>query len=115
MYIATINRDGTPQVTPVWVDTDGKFVLVNTALGRVKQRNVKRNPNVALALYDQNNPYDFVQIRGRVVEQISGKVAEDHIDKLAKKYRGVDKYPSRRPGEQRVILKIDPVRVSGWG
>jgi PPOX class probable F420-dependent enzyme len=114
VFVATINRDGSPQVTPTWVDTDGKFVLVNTAVGRVKQKNVKRNPNVALAITDQNDPYDFVQIRGKVVEQIRGKIADDHIDKLAKKYTGKDKYANRRPGEQRILLKIEPRRVSGW-
>ncbi len=114
LYIATVNRDGTPQVTPVWVDTDGKFVLVNTAIGRVKQKNTKRNPEVALAIYDQADPYNFIQIRGSVVDQITGPSAEEHIDKMAKKYKGVDKYSSRRPGERRVILKIEPRRVSGW-
>lgn len=115
LYIATINRDGTPQVTPVWVDTDGKFVFVNTAIGRVKQKNTKRNPRVALAIYDQSDPYNFIQIRGKVVDQIAGTAAEEHIDKMAKKYRGVEKYSSRRPGEKRVILKIEPLRVSSWG
>ncbi len=111
VYLATVNPDGTPQVTPTWVDTDGKFILVNTAIGRVKHRNVKKNPNVALAITDQNNPYDLVVIRGKVVEQLTGRVAEEHIDKMSKKYRGIDKYPNRSPGEQRVILKIEPTRV----
>ncbi len=99
VYLATVNPDGTPQVTPTWVDTDGKFVLVNTAIGRVKHRNIK------------NNPYNLVVIRGKVVDQLTGRVAEEHIDKMAKKYRGLDKYPNRSPGEQRVILKIEPTRV----
>ena len=111
VYLATVNPDGTPQVTPTWVDTDGKFILVNTAIGRVKHRNVKKNPNVALAITDQNNPYDLVVIRGKVVDQLTGHVAEEHIDKMSKKYRGIDKYPNRSPGEQRVILKIEPTRV----
>ncbi len=111
VYLATVNPDGTPQVTPTWVDTDGKFILVNTAIGRVKQRNVKKNPNVALAITDQNNPYNLVVIRGKVVDQLTGRVAEEHIDKMSKKYRGIDKYPNRSPGEQRVILKIEPTRV----
>jgi len=111
VYLATVNPDGTPQVTPTWVDTDGKFVLVNTAIGRVKHRNVKKNPNVALAITDQNNPYNLVVIRGKVVDQLTGRVADEHIDKMAKKYRGLDKYPNRSPGEQRVILKIEPTRV----
>jgi PPOX class probable F420-dependent enzyme len=104
--VATLNKDGSPQVTPVWVDTDGEFALVNTAIGRVKLRNVENDPRVALAVLDPNNPYSFAAVRGRVVEQIEGKLAEDHIDKLAKKYLGLDEYPYRQPGEHRVILKI---------
>ena len=111
VYLATVNPDGTPQVTPTWVDTDGKFVLVNTAIGRVKHRNVKRNPNVALAITDHDNPYNLVVIRGRVVDQLTGRVAEEHIDKMSKKYRGIDKFQKQNPGEQRVILKIEPTRV----
>jgi PPOX class probable F420-dependent enzyme len=105
-FVATLNKDGSPQVTPVWVDTDGEFALVNTAIGRVKLRNVENDPRVALAVLDPNNPYSFAAVRGRVVEQIEGKLAEDHIDKLAKKYLGLNEYPYRQPGEHRVILKI---------
>lgn len=111
VYLATVNPDGTPQVTPTWVDTDGNFVLINTAIGRVKHRNVKKNPIVALAITEQNNPYNLVVIKGKVVEQVTGKVAEDHIDKMAKKYRGLDKYPNRNPNEPRVLLKIEPTRI----
>src|SRR5213593_2859469 len=99
VYLATVNPDGTPQVTPTWVDTDGHFVLINTAVGRVKHRNVKKNP------------HNLVLIRGKVVEHVTGQVAEEHIDKMAKKYRGLDKYPNRSPGEQRVLIKIEPVKV----
>jgi PPOX class probable F420-dependent enzyme len=112
IYLATVNPDGTPQVTPTWVDTDGNFVLINTALGRVKERNVKKNPHVALAITDQNNPYDLVVIRGKVVEKVTGFAAENHIDKMAKKYRGVDKFTKRDPSEKRVILKIEPTKIS---
>ncbi len=115
VYIATTFPDGSPQVTPVWVDTDGKFVLINTAIGRVKHKNVRKNPRVALAISDPSDPYYFLQIRGKVVEQITGPAAEQHIDKMAKKYHGKDKYESRNPSEKRVILKINPERVSGWG
>ncbi len=111
VYIATVNPDGTPQVTPTWVDTDGKFVLVNTAVGRVKQRNVKKNPHVALAITEQSNPYNLVIIRGKVVEQIVGRAAEEHIDKMEKKYRGRDRF-DHVPGQQRVILKIEPATVT---
>ena len=111
VYIATVNPDGTPQVTPTWVDTDGNFVLINTAVGRVKHRNVRKNPHVALAITEQCDPYSWVMIRGKVVEQVTGRVAEDHIDKMEKKYRGRDKYPNRSPNEQRVLLKIQPSHV----
>lgn len=111
VYIATVNPDGTPQVTPTWVDTDGNYVLINTAVGRVKHRNVKKNPHVALAITDQANPYNLIIIRGKVVDQVTGKPAEDHIDKMAKKYQGLDKYPHRRPGEKRVLFKIEPIRI----
>ncbi len=111
VYIATVNPDGTPQVTPTWVDTDGNFVLINTAAGRVKHRNVGKNPHVALAITDQANPYNLIIIKGKVVHQVTGKEAEDHIDKMAKKYQGLDKYPHRSPGEKRILLKIEPIRV----
>jgi PPOX class probable F420-dependent enzyme len=111
VYIATVNPDGTPQVTPTWVDTDGNFVLINTAVGRVKHRNVKKNPHVALAITDQANPYNLILIKGKVVDQITGRVAEDHIDKMAKKYQGLEKYPHRSAGEKRVLFKIEPVRI----
>ncbi len=113
MFVGTVNPDGTPQVTPTWVDTDGKLVLVNTAVGRVKYRNVKRNPNVSLAIYEQTNPYNLAMIKGKVIDFVTGRPAEDHIDKMAKKYTGQDKYPNRKPGEQRVILKIQPIKVTG--
>jgi PPOX class probable F420-dependent enzyme len=107
-FLATIDAKGHPQVTPIWVDSDGEYVLLNTAMGRVKQKNTMRNPRVAVAVLDMSDPYRYGAIRGRVVEQIQGQVAEDHIDKLAKKYLGKDKYPFRQAGEKRVILKILP-------
>ncbi len=111
LYIGTINRDGTPQITPVWVDTDGTHVLVNTAVGRVKQKNVTRDPRVTLALNTPTDFYDVALIRGRVIEQISGPQADKHIDKLAKKYIDKDVYPWHNANEKRVILKIKPERV----
>ena len=104
-YLATVMKDGSPQVTPVWVDRDGDYVLVNTAMGRVKQKNSKRNPKVAIAIADASNQYDKVTIRGVVTEQTT-RGADEHIDKLAKKYRGLEKYPRHSPTEKRVILKI---------
>ena len=111
LYLGTINRDGTPQITPVWVDTDGTHVLVNTAIGRVKQKNVTRDPRVTLAINTPTDFYDVGLIRGRVVEQVTGPQADKHIDKLAKKYIGKDVYPWRNEKEKRVILKILPERV----
>ena len=112
LYLGTINRDGTPQITPVWVDTDGTHVLVNTAIGRVKQKNVTRDPRVTLAINTPTDFYDVGLIRGRVVEQVTGPQADKHIDKLAKKYIGKDVYPWRNEKEKRVILKIQPERVT---
>jgi PPOX class probable F420-dependent enzyme len=114
VFISTLMKDGTPHITPTWVDLeeqDGGYILVNTAIGRIKQKNVLRNPRVALAVIDQNNPYDMVSVRGKVVEQVNGNAAEQHIDKLAKKYLGKDKYPGRSPGEKRIILKIKPEKI----
>jgi PPOX class probable F420-dependent enzyme len=111
VYVASLMKDGSPHVTPTWVDIDDGIVLVNTAMGRVKQRNFSRDARVALAIADQNNPYDMVTIRGKVVDQITGQEAEEHVDKLAKKYMGKDKYPRRAPGEKRILLKIKPDKV----
>ncbi|HUO42816.1 MAG TPA: PPOX class F420-dependent oxidoreductase [Methylomirabilota bacterium] len=111
-FLATVDANGRPQVTPIWVDTDGDHVLLNTALGRVKQKNTNRDPRVAVAVLDMSNPYRYAAFRGRVVEQVPGQAAEDHIDKLAKKYLGKDKYPFRQAGEKRVILKIVPEHVT---
>jgi PPOX class probable F420-dependent enzyme len=113
-HLATVGADGTPQVTPVWVDYDGTHVRFNTARGRVKDRNLQRNPRVALAVQDPDNPYRYVQIRGRVAE-MTEQGADAHIDALAKKYIGQDRYPWKRPGEVRVIVKIAPDRVQGLG
>lgn len=109
-FIASLMNDGSPQLTPVWIDYDGQFLLVNTAEGRTKQKNFVRDPRVAISVIDQNNPYNMVSIRGIVVQQTSDG-ADEHIDRLAKRYLGVDKYPFRAPGEKRVILKIKPEKI----
>lgn len=111
VFLSSLMKDGSPQVTPTWTDIENGYILINTAIGRIKQQNISRDPRVALAIADQNNPYDMVTIRGKVIEQISGDVAEEHIDKLAKKYIGKDKYPGRSPGEKRVLLKIKPEKI----
>lgn len=110
--LATIMPDGSPQVTPVWIDYDGKVVRVNTADGRVKARNMKVGSPVALAIMDPDNPYRYVQIRGRVA-RVTQAGADAHIDAMAKKYLGQEKYPYGRPGEVRVIGEIEPLSVSG--
>ena len=109
--LATLMADGSPQVSPVWVDYDGTHVLINSALGRVKDRNMRRDPRVAISIQDPDNLYRSLALRGRVTE-ITQQGAEEHIDKLAKKYLGKDKYPFRQPGEARVLYKILPERVS---
>jgi len=112
--LATVNADGSPQVTPVWVDYDGTHVIVNTARGRVKAKNLERNPRVAMAIADPENPYRYLGVQGRVVEMI-GQGADAHIDKMAKKYLNKDSYPYRQPGEQRVIVKIVPEKIHAIG
>ena len=109
-FVATLMKDGSPQITPTWIDFDGNSILINTAEGRVKQKNISRDPHVAISIVDQNNPYQMVTIRGKVIEQTSSG-ADDHIDKLAKRYLGVDKYPFRSQDEKRVILKVQPEKV----
>lgn len=108
-HLATLMPDGSPQVSPVWVDHDGEYVLVNTALGRVKQRNTVRDPRVALSIHDQSEPYTKVLIRGRVVKQVT-EGAWAHINQLSHKYTGKD-YP-RYPGQTRVILTIKPEHIT---
>lgn len=112
--LATLNPDGSPQVTPVWFEFDGQNIIVNTARGRVKDRNLKREPRVALSIVDPANPYRYLGIQGRVTE-ITENGADASIDKLAKKYLGKDKYPWRGPNEVRVIVKISPDRVHTMG
>jgi PPOX class probable F420-dependent enzyme len=109
-FVATVNKDGTPQLTPTWVDTDGTDVLVNTALGRQKAKNVTRDPRVTVGVFDTANPYEYVSISGKVAKRVTGKAADDHIDKLAMKYMGAAKYPRRDPNEKRVILVIRPTK-----
>jgi PPOX class probable F420-dependent enzyme len=108
--LATLNADGSPQVTPVWVDFDGKHVLVNTARGRVKTKNLAREPRVALSIADPENPYRYLGIQGKVVEMTEAG-GDAHIDAMAKKYLGKDSYPYRAPGEVRVIVKIAPEKI----
>ncbi|MFY9300082.1 MAG: PPOX class F420-dependent oxidoreductase [Candidatus Nitrosotenuis sp.] len=109
-FVASLMSDGSPQITPVWIDYDGQFLLINTAEGRTKQKNFERDPRIAVSVMDHGNPYNVVTVRGRVMEQ-TGAGADEHIDRMAKKYLGVDKYPFRNPDEKRIILKIKPEKI----
>jgi PPOX class probable F420-dependent enzyme len=112
--LTTLMPDGSPQTTPVWCDTDGEHVIFNSAKGRQKDRNVRRDPRVAMAIIDPDNPYRYLEIRGKVVE-ITEQGADAHIDKMAKKYMDKDKYPLRQPGEVRVLYKIRPEHTTTMG
>lgn len=112
--LGTLMPNGAPQVTPVWVDLEGDHVVVNSAKGRQKDRNLRRDPRVSLAIIDPDNPYRYLEIRGRVSE-ITEQGAAAHIDKMAKKYLGVDKYPYSQPGEVRVMYKIQPEHATMMG
>lgn len=109
-FLGTVMKDGSPHVTPTWVDVEDNTILVNTAEGRIKQKNISRDPRVSISIVDEENPYSMVTIKGRVIEQ-STKGADEHIDKLARKYLNIDKYPGHSPQIKRVILKIKPERV----
>jgi PPOX class probable F420-dependent enzyme len=111
-HLATVLPDGSPQVTPVWVDVeaDGSLIYINTADGRLKDRNVDQNPEVAVSVTDKDNFYRLVNVRGTIVERVHEGAAE-HIDKLAKKYLGHDKYPWHQPGSTRVIYRIKPHHI----
>jgi PPOX class probable F420-dependent enzyme len=106
--------NGQPQVTPIWVDRDGQHVVFNTAEGRQKDKNLQRDGRVALSIIDPDNPYRYLEVRGRVTGR-THEGADAHIDAMAKKYLGQDKYPFRRPGEVRVIYKIEPEHITSMG
>jgi PPOX class probable F420-dependent enzyme len=110
-FISTLMSDGSPQVTPTWIDIEDGVILYNTAEGRIKHKNISRDPRVAVSVIDHNNPYNMVSIQGIAIEQ-TNEGADEHIDKLAKKYLGVDKYPMRSPNEKRIIVKIKPEKIS---
>ena len=109
--VATIRPDGTPHVTPVWVDYDGEHVVFNTATGRAKWRHMRRDPRVTIEVYAQDDPYEYVTVTG-TAELVEGDEANHHIDKLSEKYTGNPKFQSHRPGERRVIVRVTPERVS---
>jgi len=113
-HLATLMPDGSPQVSPVWFDFDGSHFIVNSAKGRVKDKNMRRNKRVALSIVDPDNAYRHMDVQGAVVD-ITEQGADASIDKLAKKYLGKDKYPFAAPGEVRVIYRIEPIKVTTMG
>ena len=113
-HLATLMPNGAPQVTPVWVDYDGRQVVLNTAVGRQKDKNLQRDGRVSMSIADPDNPYRYLEVRGRVSERTTSG-ADAHIDKMAKKYLGKDKYPFSQPGEVRVIFKVTPEHITSTG
>jgi PPOX class probable F420-dependent enzyme len=113
-HLATLMPDGSPQVTPVWIDHDGTHVVFNTAAERQKDLNLQRDGRVALSMIDPDNAYRYLEVRGRVVERTTAG-ADAHIDAMAKKYLGKDKYPWRQATEVRVIYKIQPEHTTSMG
>ena len=114
VHLATLMPDGSPQSSPVWVDLDGDRIVINSAKGRVKDKNMRRDPRVALSIIDPDNPFRILMIRGRVTE-ITSRGADEHIDRMAKKYLDVDKYPFAQPGEERVLYYIETDSVATLG
>ncbi len=110
-HLATINPDGWPQVSTMWVDIEGDDIILNTAIGRRKEKNLRRDPRLTISTHDKENAYENVEIRGKVVEFIEGDAAIDSINKLAKKYIGKDEYPWLTPDERRVKLRVEPTHV----
>jgi PPOX class probable F420-dependent enzyme len=113
-HIGTLRADGSVQVSPTWVDVQGGRVALNTAEGRAWPRNLERDPRITLEVQNFENPYEYVEIRGRVAERTHDG-ADAHIDLLAKKYLDVDQYPMRQPGEQRVVIHVEPDYVKVFG
>lgn len=109
-HLATLEPDGSPQVTPVWIDVDGDYILINTSKGQKKVRNVERDPRVSVEVVEQENPYSMLSVQGTVVD-VTSDGADAHMDSLSKKYLGQDSYPFRKEGEERVILRIQPEKV----
>ncbi|MGK2956443.1 MAG: PPOX class F420-dependent oxidoreductase [Solirubrobacterales bacterium] len=110
-HVATLKEDGSPQVTPVWVGHEGDLVTFNTAKGRLKEKNLKRDPRVAISILDAENPYVPLVIQGTVVE-MTEEGADDDVDALAKRYLDADTYPFRQPGEERIIVKVEPDKAA---
>lgn len=111
-FISTLSKDGSPHITPVWADMEDDQVLVNTFETSAKNRNITRDPRIAVAVVETNNPYNMVSIKGRVIDRTT-EGADEHLKKLAKRYLGIGKYYYRKPNHTRIILKIKPEKVMG--
>jgi PPOX class probable F420-dependent enzyme len=110
-HVATLMPDGSPQVTPVWFDYDGEYIRINSAAGRVKDKNMRRDARVAISISDPKDPYRHIEVRGKV-KHILTEGADAHIDRLSHKYTGAEKYQNRRAGEQRVTYKISVDKIT---
>lgn len=111
-YVATVMADGSPQVSPMWVDREDGYILLNTVIGRVKEKNLRRDPRIALTIPEDGNPLRKIEIRGRVVEFTEGQAADDHIDRLSLKFTGESEYQWGEPGQQRVMLRVEPEQLA---
>ena len=112
-HVITFNADGKPQVTMVWMDVEGDEVLFNTAEGRLKPKNLRRDHRVIISVQDRNDPQSYMVFHGKASVTEAG--ADEHIDKLAKRFLGADKYPFRRPGEKRLVVRVKVDRIGGYG
>ena len=112
-HVITFNADGKPQVTMVWMDVEGDEVLFNTAEGRLKPKNLRRDHRVIISVQDRNDPRSYMVFHGKASVTEAG--ADEHIDKLAKRFLGADKYPFRRPGEKRLVVRVKVDRIGGYG
>jgi PPOX class probable F420-dependent enzyme len=113
-HVSTLRKDGSVHTAPVWVDVEDGLPVLNTAEGRAWPRNLERDPRVTLTVQNLENPYEYLEVRGTVAER-THEGADAHIDALAKKYMGVEEYPLRQPGEQRLIIKVAPETARVWG
>ena len=110
--IASLMKDGTPHVTPVWMDYDGEHLIFTTEQKRLNPKIMKRNPNVSMSILNHENPYEYIEVRGKV-DEVTPEGAFEHIDKMAKKYMNADKYPMNKPGDVRLLVRIAPEKVLG--
>ena len=111
-FISTLSKDGSPHITPVWADFDGDYILINTFETSTKNKNITRDPRVAISIVEQNNPYNMASIKGKVIEQTTDG-ADEHLKKLAIRYLGIGKYYYRKPNHNRIILKVKPEKIMG--